>query len=42
MASESSAAGVRFFYIKSTLFRVIHADGALGGVTPRGDRYGAL
>lgn len=27
---------VRFFYVKSPQFRVIHADGAVGGVTPRG------
>lgn len=26
---------VRFEYIKSSLFRMIHADGAYGGVTPR-------
>ena len=28
---------VRFEYIKSSLFRVIHSDGAFGGMTPRGD-----
>jgi hypothetical protein len=28
---------VSFKYIKSNFFRVIHADGAWGGVAPRGD-----
>jgi hypothetical protein len=28
---------VSFDYIKSNEFRVIHADGAHGGITPRGD-----
>src|SRR5438874_1780807 len=28
---------VRFDYIKSNLFRVIHADGVVGGLTPRLD-----
>jgi hypothetical protein len=28
--------GTRVNYIKSALFRVIHVDGAYGGVTPRG------
>lgn len=27
---------VSFFYIKSQFFRVIHVDGAIGGITPRG------
>ena len=27
---------VRFHYLKSTQFRVIHADGAIGGITPTG------
>src|SRR5262245_56341008 len=27
---------IRFHYIKSNLFRVVHVDGALGSVTPRG------
>jgi hypothetical protein len=27
---------VQFHYIKSTLFRVAHVDGAIGGVTPSG------
>lgn len=28
---------VRFEYIKSNFFRVIHADGAWGGISPRGN-----
>lgn len=28
---------IHFHYIKSTFFRVVHADGAFGGVTPRGN-----
>jgi hypothetical protein len=27
---------VRFFYIKNALFRVVHVDGAIGGITPSG------
>lgn len=27
---------VRFYYLKSTQFRVLHVDGAIGGITPRG------
>jgi hypothetical protein len=27
---------IKFHYLKSNFFRVIHADGAWGGVTPRG------
>lgn len=28
---------IKFGYIKSNLFRVIHADGAIGGLTPSGN-----
>lgn len=28
---------VKFRYVKSNFFRVIHADGAWGGLSPRGD-----
>lgn len=31
-----------FEYIKSELFRVIHADGAIGGITPQGNIHFAL
>lgn len=34
---ESSERRVRFDYLKSALFRVIHADGVVGGLTPRLD-----
>jgi len=33
--SEEAVERVRFDYIKGNLFRVIHADGVVGGVTPR-------
>jgi hypothetical protein len=39
MADESKSATsrrLRFHYIKSNFFRVVHMDGALGGLTPRG------
>jgi len=30
---------VTFHYIKSNYFRVIHGDGAMGGLTPRGELF---
>ncbi|MFI5422002.1 MAG: hypothetical protein ACHQ1H_13640 [Nitrososphaerales archaeon] len=30
---------IKFHYMKSNLFRVLHVDGALGGVTPTGDIF---
>ena len=33
---------IPFHYIKSNFFRVIHADGAVGGVTPSGDIFFSL
>ena len=33
---------IRFEYIKSQLFRVIHVDGAFGGMTPRGQLFISL
>ena len=33
---DSSRQRVRFFYLKSPSFRVVHVDGAIGGITPRG------
>ena len=33
---------ISFHYIKGKNFRVIHADGALGGITPRGYVHFAL
>jgi hypothetical protein len=34
--SETRTAKVRFYYIKGNYFRVLHVDGALGSITPRG------
>jgi hypothetical protein len=36
-AAEAETQEVKFKYIKSNFFRVIHADGAWGGVSPRGN-----
>lgn len=33
---EQPLKGVEIHYMKSNLFRVIHADGAVGALTPRG------
>jgi hypothetical protein len=30
---------VKFHYVKSNYFRVIHGDGAFGGLTPRGELF---
>ena len=35
-AEVKAQSGVEIHYMKSNLFRVIHADGALGALTPRG------
>lgn len=40
--SPTTAPQIRFNYIKSAQFRVIHADGAIGGVTPNGFIHMAL
>jgi hypothetical protein len=37
-----STASVRFHYIKSNFFRVVHMDGCIGGVTPPGFIHGAV
>jgi hypothetical protein len=42
IASRFPAEPVQFHYIKSTDFRVIHVDGAIGSVTPRGLIHVAL
>jgi hypothetical protein len=34
--SETRPSRVKFFYLKNPQFRVVHVDGGLGGVTPRG------
>lgn len=33
---DPAPANVRFYYIKSGQFRVLHVDGILGGITPKG------
>jgi hypothetical protein len=33
---------IRFHYIKSNGFRVVHVDGAHGGITPRGTIFAAI
>jgi hypothetical protein len=47
MADEGTAAtrhpkSLRFHYIKSNFFRVVHVDGAIGGVTPNGMIHASL
>src|SRR4051812_28828519 len=49
MDDEQSATGdapartsIKFNYIKSSQFRVVHADGAYGGITPRGYIHASL
>jgi len=34
--STEATVPIRFHYIKSPGFRVLHVDGAVGGITPRG------
>src|SRR3989442_6878794 len=36
MTEATKPQDVTFHYIKSSQFRVVHADGIIGGVTPRG------
>lgn len=38
-ASHPEQPGIAFDYIKSNFFRVIRADGAIGGPTPHGDLH---
>ena len=38
----SDAKKIAFHYIKSNQFRVVHVDGALGGITPTGDIFVSL
>jgi hypothetical protein len=40
--SDSTPPTVKFHYIKSNLFRVVHADGAYGGLSPTGDIFFSL
>jgi hypothetical protein len=36
MSDDDARAHIDFNYIKGSFFRVIHVDGAIGGITPRG------
>lgn len=40
--SSTRPSEVEFHYIKSNFFRVIRADGAIGGITPQGNVHMAL
>lgn len=42
MGDDRKDATVRFHHIKSHFFRVIHADGAIGGLTPTGEIFFSL
>ncbi|HLW54414.1 MAG TPA: hypothetical protein VKW06_16380 [Candidatus Angelobacter sp.] len=42
MAEEKKPVSVCFHYVKSNYFRVIHADGMYGGLTPCGGIFFAL
>lgn len=39
---EDRPSNIKFFYIKSNLFRVLHVDGAVGGLTPHGSVHIAV
>lgn len=41
-ADQGERGVVQFHYIKSAFFRVIHVDGAYGGITPTGYIHAAL
>jgi hypothetical protein len=41
-ADTAAKTSIKFNYIKSAQFRVVHADGAYGGVTPRGYIHASL
>ena len=42
MSKEQEQTKLSFHFVKSNLFRVIHADGAWGGVTPHSNIHMAL
>ncbi len=39
ISNQKSEEVIIFEYIKSNFFRVVHADGAIGGVTPEGNLH---
>src|SRR4051794_33894026 len=42
MADSALPSSVKFHYIKSNLFRVIHSEGAIGGLTPHREIFVSL
>jgi hypothetical protein len=42
MAAPQLPSSVKFHYIKGNFFRVVHADGAIGGLTPSRDIFVSL
>lgn len=42
MAESTPPSSIKFFYEKAKLFRVIHVDGAIGGLTPTRDIFVSL
>ena len=42
MAEEQDGVKIKFHYLKSSYYRVIHVDGAIGGVTPTGEVFFSL
>jgi hypothetical protein len=42
MSENSSTSTMKFHLIKGNLFRVIHADGAIGGITPSREIFFSL
>lgn len=42
MSERTRPSSIMFHYIKSNFFRVIHLDGAIGGVTPSRDIFVSL
>ena len=41
-AGDQLPSSITLSYIKSNYFRVVHADGAIGGFTPRGEIFVSL
>ena len=42
MGMDENTPAIRFHYIKSNYWRVIKAEGAIGGITPSGDIFFSL
>jgi hypothetical protein len=41
-AGDQLPSSIALHYVKSNYFRVVHADGAIGGFTPRGEIFVSL